>query len=81
MDYWKWLGKGLFYILTFRWVKYLWSPIGEGMGITILLIALGLFILDLPWNILCFVLVFFTFTHGAYRDFVKEEKEEKWLHG
>ena len=77
MNYWVWLGKGLLYILTFRWVVLLFkNPMGEGILGVIFCVIPGVYLLTTDehalWGIPFFIGAFLLFTHGMYRDMRNE---------
>ena len=78
MDYWEWLGKGVWYIVSLRWLPSLKDPTVEGLGgltvfggILSLILAIGV---DGYWWLITAITGFLLFTHGIYRGLHKEKE-------
>jgi len=72
VGYWKWLGRGILYVITFRWiVPVCKTPIGEALGGVLVLGTLAAVLAALVgtfWWIIPAVGALLVFTHGWYRD-------------
>ena len=78
MGYWKWLGKGIWYLISLRWLLLFRTPLGEALGGGLFFgsVASPILVREVGgyWWVITIVVAFLIIAHGIYRE-VHEKQE------